>query len=70
MIGLVADSAFERKLLQVHSIVTVRGKRGRPVPVLIPADVKDILKMIADEDVRTLIRVNSEYLFANFGKFF
>ena len=31
-------SPLEKGLLRSHQVVTVRGKRGRPVPILIPPD--------------------------------
>ena len=31
-------SPLEKELLRSHQVVTMRGKRGRPVPILIPPD--------------------------------
>ncbi|XP_014672580.1 PREDICTED: uncharacterized protein LOC106813048 [Priapulus caudatus] len=60
---------LEKQLVRSHEVLTVRGKRGRPVPVLIPPDVCHLLKLISDEDVRRMADVQgSPYLFPNYGK--
>jgi hypothetical protein len=70
MQDLLGDlTSFEKQLVDSHDLVTVRGKRGRPVPILIPEDVQTILALIADHDVRRTIGVDdNELMFANSGK--
>ncbi|XP_013383013.2 uncharacterized protein LOC106153550 [Lingula anatina] len=61
-------SDLEKYLLTAHELITVRGKRGRGVPVLLPPDLYDLLELLASEEVRKAVQVdNSPYLFPNFG---
>lgn len=57
-------TALEKKLCETQEIFTVRGKKGRPVPIIIPGDLKHVTDLISSEEVRTLVGVNhSPYLF-------
>lgn len=60
-------SEMEIHLIESQHVVTVRGKRGSPVPVLIPRDCHPALDFISNVRVRKTIRVESPYLFANSG---
>ena len=60
--------------MATHDIVTVRGKRGSPVPVLIPKDTKPLMDYISDRTLRESLNLNLsaddegiEYIFANTG---
>lgn len=58
-------SPLERKLLETQDIVTVRGKKGRPVPILIPQDMIVLMQLLLDDEVRGKIGVDtSPYVFA------
>ena len=66
-------SPFERHLVDDHLLLTVRGKRGTPVPVLIPKDCIPGLKHLTSEK-RLQLPINKAaddggnvYLFANTG---
>ena len=62
-------SKLEQHLLEANELLVVRGKRGRGVPVLIPADICDLLNCLAEHEVRKSVAVDgSPYLFPNFGK--
>jgi hypothetical protein len=72
MEGLLGQmSSLERHLVDTHDLVTVRGKGGRPVPILIPQDIQHVLAIITDQKVRELVRISATnpYVFANFGEF-
>ncbi|XP_033751889.1 uncharacterized protein LOC117335804 [Pecten maximus] len=57
----------ERHLLESQEFLRVRGKRGRPVPVIIPPDVGRVLTYLADTDGRhkSGIVQGNPYLFPN-----
>ena len=60
-------SPLEKQLIDSHGIITIRGKKGRAVPVLIPPDVKRVLELLANEEVRKRFGIQENpYLFANF----
>ena len=64
-------SALEKRLLDSQDIVRVRGKRGRPVPILIPHDIQHVLELITDAHVRAKVCLSeSPYVFANFSELF
>lgn len=59
-------SPLEKKLLETQDIVTVRGKKGRGVPIIIPADMETVMQLLLDDDVRKKAGVNtSPYVFAS-----
>lgn len=59
---------MEKHLVSRHQLVVVRGKRGSKVPVLLPADVHELLEFIANADVRKEAGIDgSAYFFANLG---
>ncbi|XP_033729942.1 uncharacterized protein LOC117319213 [Pecten maximus] len=57
----------EKHLLQSQAVLKVRGKRGRPVPVIIPSDAKLPLDFIATKERRNEAGINPDnpYLFPN-----
>lgn len=61
---------LEERLLASHDLVTVRGKCGRPVPVLIPDDCKPGMEYLSDLVVREAAGVNGNniFFFANTGE--
>lgn len=62
-------SEYEQHLVGTHDVLTIRGKRGRPVPVLLTPELRLLLDRLADEDVRKQVGVeDNRYLFANYGK--
>lgn len=63
-------SSLEKLLMKTQDLVTVRGKGGSPVPIIIPKDVKHILEMLIDVDLRPSwgIKKKNIYIFANWGK--
>lgn len=63
-------SELEKQLLKSHEVVTVRGKRSRPVPILIPPDLVGPMKRLANQDIRNRagIKTSNPYLFANTGR--
>ncbi|XP_069120721.1 uncharacterized protein [Argopecten irradians] len=60
-------TAVEKKLLETQDLMRVRGKRGRPVPVLIPDDARHSLMCLADRSIRKEAGVadTNPYLFPN-----
>ena len=59
-------SELEEHLLKSQDIVTVRGKHGSPVPILIPADTKDLMEAIADKYNRDVCGMGENaFLFAS-----
>ena len=57
-------------------MVTVRGKTGNAVPIIIPKHCSSAMEYLGNADVRTAANVNSSvddegrhYFFANQGKF-
>ena len=55
--------------LDSEDIIRVRGKRGRPVPILIPHDIQHLLELFTDAHVHAQVGVlASLYIFANFSK--
>ena len=68
-------SSLERHLVDSQLMLTVRGKRGSPVPVLIPDDCMPAMKYIWNASVREQLGVNgatddwgNHFLFASTGK--
>lgn len=62
-------SSLEKAIYRSHQMLTIRGKRGRPVPVLIPIDIQQLLQIVANKETRSSVGVGSSpYLFANFGE--
>jgi hypothetical protein len=62
-------SDLEKQLVDDQEIVTVRGKHGSPVPILIPKDTAGLLHIITDTDTRSQCGViDTRYVFAQFGK--
>ena len=64
-------TALEKQLTKSQSVVTVRGKRGSPVPILIPSDCQPIMDMLSTPSVRSASGISQEnpYLFANFSNY-
>lgn len=63
-------SRLESKLVEEQDLVTVRGKHGSPVPIVIPKDIQDLLEMIATKGVREDCGVlDEQYVFATTGEF-
>ena len=62
-------SPLEKQLAESLKMIKVMGKRGRTVPILIPAECQVILNKLADEHSRLSagIEANNRYLFANAG---
>ena len=68
-------SALEKELVASHEMCVVRGKRGTPVPVLIPEDCQAAMTYLSRESVRKAAGVGKasdgeghEFFFANQGK--
>ncbi|XP_055958464.1 formin-2-like isoform X1 [Patella vulgata] len=63
-------SEFERKLLTEQEVMTVRGKTGRGVPVILPAITKAPLSYLTDSSVRSACGISSKnvYVFAGKGE--
>ena len=57
---------LEEQLIQEMKLITVRGKKGKPVPVIIPPETRDALDYILEN--RGVVG-NSEYLFGNQGNY-
>ena len=61
-------TALESRLTKSQETFTVRGKRRRPVPVLVPADVFPLMVLFADDEVRKRFGVKESCdLFAKCG---
>ncbi|KAH3754703.1 hypothetical protein DPMN_189384 [Dreissena polymorpha] len=60
-------TAFEKKLLENQEVMSIRGKHGRRVPVLIPKEVQPGLAYLTDTGVRTAAGIgeSNPYLFAS-----
>ncbi|XP_033758006.1 uncharacterized protein LOC117340354 [Pecten maximus] len=65
LIGELTD--LERKLLESHDLMVVRGKRTRPVPVIIPESVKNCMSYIANSNIREKVGIEGRWLFASTG---
>ena len=65
LMGDLSDT--EKYLLRTQDLLETRGKKGRPVPVLIPQDCAKALEYIADKTVREKVGVHSgsKWLFAS-----
>ncbi|KAK6191260.1 hypothetical protein SNE40_002994 [Patella caerulea] len=63
-------SEFERKILTEQEVMTVRGKTGRGVPVILPAITKAPLSYLTDSSVRSACGISSKnvYVFAGKGE--
>ena len=62
-------TCLERHLIESQRVITVRGKHGTPVPIIIPADVQPALEKIANQTLREKFGLeDNQYLFANFSK--
>ncbi|XP_071149521.1 uncharacterized protein [Mytilus edulis] len=57
----------EKYLVEKQDLMTVRGKRGRPVPVIIPPDCRRALSFLANNEQRKLAKIvqGNPYLFPN-----
>jgi hypothetical protein len=55
-------STLEKQLLQTHDSFSIRGKRGRPVPVLVPLDIKPLFEklLVHNSECRYLFRSPSD----------
>ncbi len=51
--------------MKSHELMTVRGKRGSAVPILIPAIAHPAMRFIGDRTVRKALAINSTFFFAN-----
>ena len=67
-------SSLEKTLIKRQMVMTVRGKRNSPVPLLIPEDCLQCLDFISNEGVRHKMNINNvkddhgnQFLFANTG---
>ena len=60
-------SPNERRMLDDHIVIEVRGKNHRGVPIIVPKDTQPLLAYIADAKVRNDIGITSSnpYMFAN-----
>lgn len=59
-------SKLEKNLVMSQDMFTVRGKRGRPVPVIVPADIKHVLDLLQSQEMRQHLGIHeSPYLFAS-----
>ncbi|XP_069109552.1 uncharacterized protein [Argopecten irradians] len=59
-------TALEKKLLDDQELMTVRGKTGRGVPVIIPKDCRSGLHFLCNQQIRRAagIAESNEYIFA------
>ncbi|XP_073690489.1 uncharacterized protein [Garra rufa] len=57
-------SAFEKKLCENLTRVEVRGKRGRKVPILLPANVKESVDLLIKTREHVGISSSNPYIFA------
>ncbi|XP_038063286.1 uncharacterized protein LOC119733978 [Patiria miniata] len=57
---------FEKHLLESQEVIVIRGKTGRGVPVLVPAECSAVLKFLTDAEVRRDVGIHPEnkYVFA------
>ncbi len=53
--------SLEEKLLNTHDVFNIRGKRGRPVPVIVPPDTKPTI----DRLLKDPLNLKTKYLFAS-----
>ena len=61
-------SNLELHLLKSHELMTIRGRRVSLVPVLLPADIQQLMKYLANFQVRQAARLQSSlYFFASQG---
>ena len=61
-------SSLELHLLKSHELMTIRGRRVSLVPVLLPADIQQLMKYLANFQVRQAARLQSSlYFFASQG---
>ncbi|XP_033725242.1 uncharacterized protein LOC117315207 [Pecten maximus] len=62
-------AAFEKNLLNRQDMVTIRGKTGKGVPVILPQDTKKALQFLTDPENRTKVGVPSgnPYVFGSNG---
>lgn len=72
MANLLGDlTNLEKKLIEEQKIITVRGKHGSPVPIIIPKDTIPLMELIADKQNREICGVTDEvFLFATTGALF
>ena len=72
MANLLGDlTNLEKRLIEEQKIVTVRGKHGSPVPIIIPKDSIPLMELIADEQNRETSGVrDKDFLFATTGELF
>ena len=54
-------SVLEKHLLETHEVYSIRGKKGRGVPTLVPKDVQPILKKLVNDP----LSIHSEFVFAH-----
>ncbi|XP_021353744.1 uncharacterized protein LOC110450516 [Mizuhopecten yessoensis] len=67
MMGELSD--FEKKLLETQEVMTVRGKTGRGVPVILPRETKAAMAYLTSIEVRKSagIDIHNPYVFASQG---
>ena len=70
-------TSLERRLVRSQLMVTVRGKRGRPVPLIIPQDCRAAMEYLANAHVRASLGISrvmdnsgSIFLFASRGEYY
>lgn len=68
-------TSLEKELVKSQVMVTVRGKRGTPVPVLIPQDCRAAMDYLSNSDVRQTLGIDqavddrgNHFFFANKGE--
>ncbi len=57
-------TALEKKLIETTEYFEIEGKKGRKVPVMVPADVKPIFHALVNDP----LDLGSDYLFAKFNQ--
>ena len=62
-------SDFEKQLMKSNKVMSVRGKRGRGVPIIIPQDVKVVMDVLSHDKIRKRCAVSSIFLFGTCGNF-
>ena len=60
-----AMSPLERHLLECSDMVYIRGKRGRKVPVIIPDDAQNAMKILNEKREEYGIENDNIYFFAD-----
>ncbi|XP_060584452.1 uncharacterized protein LOC132740548 isoform X2 [Ruditapes philippinarum] len=62
-------TAFEKQLLESQEVMTIRGKTGRGVPVILPSETAKGLAYLTDSRVRISagVHASNHYIFASQG---